>query len=396
MSSGTLLLVGERAARLQRRRVERVERVRRHRRRDQRVALALRDERARCAPGLRPASWRRRTGNWMIVWPRTPRRPASLRRRGDLLLEVVHVGVGGRARLDHLERGQPRAGRARTPATPSWPRPGRCTCCSQSISARSSASPRIQHHRRVRVRVDQARHARPGRRASMRLARAGSAAAIAAGGVDADDVARRRWRRRPARARAGLPSTVTTVPLVTTSDTRAAWPGAWRGGDRRRGSTASTRRRRASATIVGDSASPATRRRDPRDILWRAPCSRRRPPARPRRAADAARRGDAARHVPAAGARISLLLAAEATARPARRVDGTVRRRSARPTARRVGDRGRRGAGAAGRPRHARRRARAAAAGARRPHRPAARRGDGDGVAVLREAPGRPRRRRAC
>ena len=50
------------------------------------------------------------TGNWMIVWPSTPRRPASFVDLRDLLLEVIHVGVGRRARLDHLERGEPRAG----------------------------------------------------------------------------------------------------------------------------------------------------------------------------------------------------------------------------------------------------------------------------------------------
>ena len=35
---------------------------------------------------------------------------------------------------------------------------GKMYFCSQSISARSSARPRIQHHRRVRVRVDQPGH----------------------------------------------------------------------------------------------------------------------------------------------------------------------------------------------------------------------------------------------
>ena len=75
------------------------------------------------------------TGNWMIVWPSTPRSPASLVDLGDLFLEVIHVGVGRRPRLDHLERGQPRAGAHELRATRSSPRPGRC------ISAASPSAP---------------------------------------------------------------------------------------------------------------------------------------------------------------------------------------------------------------------------------------------------------------
>ena len=66
-----------RADRLQRRRVERVHRVRRDRRRRSGRPLPLPDERRRRGRGRRPASSRPATGNWMMVWPSTPRRPAS-------------------------------------------------------------------------------------------------------------------------------------------------------------------------------------------------------------------------------------------------------------------------------------------------------------------------------
>ena len=74
--------------------------------------------------------------------PEHAAQPGGLRLLRDLLLEVVHVREGRGARLDHLERGQPRARRARTPATRACLRPGKMYLFSHSCSARSSASPR--------------------------------------------------------------------------------------------------------------------------------------------------------------------------------------------------------------------------------------------------------------
>ncbi len=96
------------ARRRQRGAVERVHRVRRHRRRDQRIALELVDE--RLGAGERVGR-RLRVGHRKLDDRLTEHaaQPGRLRLPRDLLLEVVHVGVGRRAGLDHLERRQPRA-----------------------------------------------------------------------------------------------------------------------------------------------------------------------------------------------------------------------------------------------------------------------------------------------
>ena len=76
------------------------------------------------------------------------------RRLRDLLLEVVHVGEGRRARLDHLERGQPRAGAHELRRHGLGF--GREDVLLQPVHQRQVVGePAIHHHRRVRVGVDQ-------------------------------------------------------------------------------------------------------------------------------------------------------------------------------------------------------------------------------------------------
>ena len=159
----------------------------------------------------------------MIVCPSTPRRPGLLGRLGDLLLEVVHVGVGRGARLGS-SRARPAACRCgRTPARPSWPRPGRCTS-----AASPSARGRLPSPRNSTIGAWVCVLISPGSTiwpvASMVCA-AGNSAAIAAGVSTADDVGavdgdRARREHAPAAVH------VTTVPLVMTSETGAAPPAA--------------------------------------------------------------------------------------------------------------------------------------------------------------------------
>ena len=102
-----LVAAGQRRGSPQGRLVVRVQRVGGHRRHDQRVALELLDE----AFGAgQPLGRRLRIGDGKLddrlaedaAQTRFPRRAA------DFLLEVIHVGIGRRARLDHLERRQAR------------------------------------------------------------------------------------------------------------------------------------------------------------------------------------------------------------------------------------------------------------------------------------------------
>ena len=107
--TGTCSRSASARARLQRRRVERIHRVRRHGRRDQVVGSELLDERLRPRqPFGRCLRVRNRKLDDRL--PEHAAKPGFARRARDLLLEVVHVGVRGRPRLDHLERGEPRAG----------------------------------------------------------------------------------------------------------------------------------------------------------------------------------------------------------------------------------------------------------------------------------------------
>ncbi len=146
--------------RLQHRRVERVHRVRRKRWRDQIVAGELLDE-TRCRASSPSAGvFASATGNWMMVWPSTPRSPASRVAFGDLLLEVVHVGIRGRPRLDHLERGQPGAD-AHELRRHRLGFGGKDVLLEPLHQRQIVGEPAVEHHRRVRVRVDQARAGRP-------------------------------------------------------------------------------------------------------------------------------------------------------------------------------------------------------------------------------------------
>ena len=71
-----------------------------------------------------------------------------LRHAGDLLLEVIHVRVGGRARTRSSRAPRAACRRGRTPATRSWLRPGRCT---------SAASPSAPGRRPARGTAPSAR-----------------------------------------------------------------------------------------------------------------------------------------------------------------------------------------------------------------------------------------------
>ena len=149
-----LVLVGQGAARLQRRGLQRVERVRRHRRRDQRrgpsTAVMNRSVRASPSSGVL-ASGHRELDDRLAE---DAAEAGLARGASDLLLEVVHVGEGGRARPDHLERGQPRAG-------PDERRRDRLGLGREDVllqpvhQVEVAAQPAEQHHRRVPVGVDQ-------------------------------------------------------------------------------------------------------------------------------------------------------------------------------------------------------------------------------------------------
>ena len=256
------------------------------------------------------------------------------RRPRDLLLEVVHVGVGRRPRLDHLERRQPRAGAHELRrdglrfgredvllrASPSAPgrrpgrgystigawvwvliRPGMTTCPPASMVSRA--------------REAAARSSRPCRPRRCRG---------------------RRWPRPRGQRRGDAPSMVTTMPLVTTSET------ARRGrrlADERRGdddrSKAKVRQRRIGPPILSagcrilpvrtlpGSAAPAYSEPVPVHVVEHPLVHDALATLR-----DAATPPELFRRM---AVRISLLLAAEATRDlPASRGDGR-RRRSDRP-----------------------------------------------------------------
>ena len=108
----------------------------------ERIAPERPDERVGACQRTRRASSASATGKLDDGLARARRAdPASCAVRGDLLLEVIHVGERRRPRLDHLERGQARADRAPSPATRSSLPPGRCS---------SAASPSAPGRRRAR------------------------------------------------------------------------------------------------------------------------------------------------------------------------------------------------------------------------------------------------------
>ena len=207
---------------LQRRAVERVHRVRRHGRRDQRVVLEGLDERlgAHQRVGRRLGVGDRKLDDRLAEHAAQPGR---LRLRGDLLLEVVHVGEGRRARLNHLERREPRAGAHELRRD--GLRFGREDVLVQPLAEREVVGqPAEQHHRRVGVGVDQTRQDDLAGGVD-RLA-AAELLGDAVGGIDGDDVGAVDRHRAVRQSRGCAGSIVTTVPPVT----RRATPGAGRSG----------------------------------------------------------------------------------------------------------------------------------------------------------------------
>ncbi len=92
----------------------------------------------------------------MTVCPSTAAQPGRLRLPGDLLLEVIHVGVGRRARLNHLEGGEARAGADE--CRRHGLRLGREDVLLQPLGQRQVVGQAaVQHHRCVCVGVDQTR-----------------------------------------------------------------------------------------------------------------------------------------------------------------------------------------------------------------------------------------------
>jgi hypothetical protein len=148
--------IGERTAGLERRRIERIHRMRRDRRRDQIVVGELRGEflGARQAVGRRLRVGDREPDDRLAEDAAEPCRARDAR---DLLLEVVHVRVGGRPRLDHLQRREPRSGAHELGRD--RPGFGRKNVLLQPVHQREivGEAPE-QHHRRMRVRVDQPWH----------------------------------------------------------------------------------------------------------------------------------------------------------------------------------------------------------------------------------------------
>jgi hypothetical protein len=144
------------ARRHQRRAVERVHRMRRHGRRDERVLPEFLDQRLRPRQsiGRRLGVGRRELDDRLAEHAAQSGRP---RFTGDLLFEVIHVGVGRGAGLDHLERSQPRARAHELGGYGASLR--RKDVLLQPLHERQViGEAAVHHHRRVRVRVDQAGH----------------------------------------------------------------------------------------------------------------------------------------------------------------------------------------------------------------------------------------------
>ena len=139
---------------LQRGGIERVHRVRRHGGDDQRVVLELLDE----GFGTRQPLGRRLRIGHRELDDRLAEDTAQarfLRGLRDLVLEVIHVGVGRGARLDHLQRSQPRprADEVRRHRL----RLGREDVLLQPVHQREVVGEATEHHhRRVGVGIDQA------------------------------------------------------------------------------------------------------------------------------------------------------------------------------------------------------------------------------------------------
>ncbi len=141
------VLDGQVTRTLQRRGVERVDGVWRDGGNNQAVLLELLDE---LLGPREPVSRRLRVGNRKLddALTEDAAETRRARRARNLLLEVIHVGVGRRPRTDHLEGGELGPDRARTPATPFLLRRERCT---------SAASPSAPGRRPARDRGPSAR-----------------------------------------------------------------------------------------------------------------------------------------------------------------------------------------------------------------------------------------------
>jgi hypothetical protein len=183
--SSDVQTIGERAARLERVGLVRIQRVRCDGRGHELVPGELLREPLRARQTFR-GGFRVRDGKLDDRLAEDAAQSRGFRGAGDLVLEVVHVGVGCRAGFDHLQRRQPRAGadelgRHRL-------RLGREDVFLQPVHQREIVCKAAeQHHRCVRMRVDQARHDHRARGVE------GLSAAVARGnrlgGVYADDVA---------------------------------------------------------------------------------------------------------------------------------------------------------------------------------------------------------------
>ena len=128
----------------------------RHRRRDERVVVEFLEE---------TLSARQRVGGRLCVWGREPddglaqdaAETRGLRGARDLLFEIVHVGIRGRARADHLECSD--SVPARTNAGADGLRLGREDVLLQPVRQREIVSKATVHdHGRVPVGVDQTGH----------------------------------------------------------------------------------------------------------------------------------------------------------------------------------------------------------------------------------------------
>ena len=92
----------------------------------------------------------------MIVWPEHAAHARRLRHTRDFLFEVVHVCIRRRARLDHLQGGESRAG------SHHFARHGfgfrrKNVLFEPFLKAQIVGKTPVQHHRRVTVRVDETR-----------------------------------------------------------------------------------------------------------------------------------------------------------------------------------------------------------------------------------------------
>ena len=130
--------------------------MRSHRRHDERVVLELLDK----ALGPREGVSRCLRVRHRKLDDRLAKHAAKsgrFRLARDFLLEVIHVGVRGRPRLNHFERRQPRPGADELRGHGLGFR-GKDVLRQPFHQPHIVGQPAVQHHRRVRMRVDEPRH----------------------------------------------------------------------------------------------------------------------------------------------------------------------------------------------------------------------------------------------